>query len=64
MGYCPIKVMKTGRSGGGGDEPRDRRDTTQAEAMKAGSMFGWMVPAAFPERYDETGRAKQEREVR
>ena len=36
----------------------------QAEAMKAGSMFGWMVPAAFSERYDETGRAKREREVR
>lgn len=64
MGYCPIKVMKTGRSEAAEMNREIGVTPAQAEAMKAGSMFGWMVPAAFPERYDEIGRAKREREVR
>lgn len=27
----------------------------QAEAMKAGSMFGFHIPAADPKNYDENG---------
>ncbi len=30
----------------------------QAEALKAGSMFGWDVPAADPKNYDENGKPK------
>lgn len=31
----------------------------QAEAMRIGSMFGWEVPGANPERYDENGKLKR-----
>lgn len=31
----------------------------EAEAMFVGSMFGWNVPGARPEIYDENGRPKE-----
>lgn len=31
-------------------------DHVQEECMKAGSMFGWNVPGADPNNYDENGR--------
>ena len=31
----------------------------QAAAMLAGSMFGWDVPGANPDNYDEDGKLKQ-----
>lgn len=39
------------------DEYNDKSGMTkaQAEAMKAGSMFGWQTPAADPKNYDENG---------
>ena len=58
-GYC-----KTNIAGGKPSERKALADEynrkagvskAQAEAMKAGSMFGWHTPAADPKNYDENG---------
>lgn len=58
-GYC-----KTNIDGGKPSERKALADEyngksgvtkSQAEAMKAGSMFGWHTPAADPKNYDENG---------
>ena len=40
------------------DEYNEKLGVTkaQAEAMVAGSMFGWHVPAADPKNYDKDGK--------
>ena len=40
------------------DEKNTELGVTKAQekAMKAGSMFGWTVPAADPQSYDENGK--------
>ena len=38
-------------------------DHVQEQCMKAGSMFGWHVPGADPNNYDENGRFSMREEV-
>lgn len=54
-GYTPYRKMASGRSA---KEMNREIGVTpaQAEAMKAGSMFGWNCPAADPKSYNEQGK--------
>lgn len=54
-GYAPIYTEITA------DELNTAQGVTpaQREAMFAGSMFGFHVPGADPDQYDETGRFKK-----
>ena len=58
-GYMPANDKADGETG---REAADRLNQlegitkAQEEAMLAGSMFGWAVPAADPKNYDEQGK--------
>lgn len=55
-GFTPLYTLISA------DELNAQEDVTkaQAEAMYAGSIFGWHVPAADPDNYDENGVLKAE----
>ena len=61
-GYMPANDKADGETG---REAADRLNQlegitkAQEEAMLAGSMFGWAVPAADPKNYDEQGKLVQ-----
>lgn len=64
-GYTPYRKQGNGRAAR--EMNRELGITpAQAEAMKAGSMFGWNVPAANINSYNENGtlKRKEEREER
>lgn len=59
-GYTPIRKQGNGRAAN--EMNRELGvNPAQAEAMKAGSMFGWNVPAAYPQSYDESGKLIQKK---
>lgn len=59
-GYTPIRKQGNGRAAN--EMNRELGITpAQAEAMKAGSMFDWNVPAAYPQSYDESGKLIQKK---
>lgn len=65
-GYTPYR--RQGNTGAANEMNRELGITmAQAEAMKAGSMFGWNIPASDPRNYDENGkllRKNKDREER
>ena len=61
-GYTPYRNMATGRSA----KEMNREigvAPAQAEAMKAGSMFGWNCPAANPKNYNAQGKLLSPKEA-
>ena len=57
MGYYPQRGDVMPYPPENKDYLNERLDVTKAQeqAMKAGSMFGWDVPASNPANYDEDG---------
>lgn len=69
LGAAPVICVKRGERGYypiftplSADELNRREGVTpaQREAMHCGSMMGWEVPGADPDRYDENGQLKRE----
>lgn len=60
MGYYPVKFDADmyGASEAEVDAMNQSLEVTKAQkqAMIAGSMFGWDVPASNPDMYDENGK--------
>ena len=54
-GYTPVREDESNKTA---KELNEKMGVTpaQAEAMLAGSMFGWNVPAANPKNYDKDGK--------
>ena len=54
-GYTPVREDESNKTA---KELNEKIGVTlaQAEAMLAGSMFGWNVPAANPKNYDKDGK--------
>lgn len=59
MGYRPASAIAEGKTAReSADIANDVMGVTKAQeaAMLAGSMFGWQVPGADPQNYDESGQ--------
>lgn len=56
-GYIPQRKENAPWNPENLDHLNERMGVTKAQemAMKAGSMFGWDVPASNPDNYDENG---------
>ena len=59
-GYVPLRRKATEDEARAFADDLNEGTATKAQvaAMEAGSMFGWHVPGADPDRYDEAGRCK------
>ncbi len=56
-GYYPQNLENAPWGAENKDSLNERMGVTKAQekAMQAGSMFGWDIPAADPDNYDEEG---------